>query len=152
METEFFQDGGQIKREKDIWHHSPKHILIFCQFPDPPSFSLPTTFNRIFSDNQHVKKACHDELRYIIVFFHLQCCVFYIYFLFFLCRQGDYSGTDYCFKSGGIDAQPVKDCRREPVTTGEPMTTGENDVTGEPVVTTESSKRKRQVRSGHRGF
>jgi hypothetical protein len=45
METEFFQDGGQIKREKDICHHGPKHIPIICQFPDPPSFSLPTTFN-----------------------------------------------------------------------------------------------------------
>jgi hypothetical protein len=44
METEFFQDGGQIKREKDICQHGRKHIPIICQFPDPPSFSLPTTF------------------------------------------------------------------------------------------------------------
>ncbi len=26
--TELFQDGGQIKREKDIYHHGPKHITI----------------------------------------------------------------------------------------------------------------------------
>jgi hypothetical protein len=44
METELFQDGGQIKREKDIYHHGPKHIQIICHLPDPPSFSLPTTF------------------------------------------------------------------------------------------------------------
>jgi hypothetical protein len=46
MET-FFQDGGQIIREKDIYHHGPKHIPIICQFPDPPSFSLPTTFKKL---------------------------------------------------------------------------------------------------------
>jgi hypothetical protein len=44
METELFQDGGQIKREKDIYHHGPKHIPIICHLPDPPSYSLPTTF------------------------------------------------------------------------------------------------------------
>jgi hypothetical protein len=44
METELFQDGGQIKREKDVYHHGPKHIPIICHIPDPPSFSLPTTF------------------------------------------------------------------------------------------------------------
>jgi hypothetical protein len=44
-ESEIFQDGGQIKREKDMYHHGPKHIPIICHLPDPPSFSLPTTFN-----------------------------------------------------------------------------------------------------------
>jgi hypothetical protein len=44
METELFQDSGQIKREKYIYHHGPKHIPIICHLPDPPSFSLPTTF------------------------------------------------------------------------------------------------------------
>jgi hypothetical protein len=45
-ETELFiYFGGQIKREKDIYHHGPKHIPIICHLPDPPSFSLPTTFN-----------------------------------------------------------------------------------------------------------
>ncbi len=29
----------------DIDHHSPRPISIICHFPDPPSFSLPTTFN-----------------------------------------------------------------------------------------------------------
>jgi hypothetical protein len=44
METELFQDGGQIKREKDIYHHCPKHIPIICHLLDPPSFALPTAF------------------------------------------------------------------------------------------------------------
>jgi hypothetical protein len=48
-ETELFQDGCQIKREKDIYHHGPKHILIICHLPDPPSFSLPTTFKLLLS-------------------------------------------------------------------------------------------------------
>jgi hypothetical protein len=52
METELFHDGSQIKREKEIYHHNPKHILIICHLPEPPSFSLPTTFKLI--DN------CHD--------------------------------------------------------------------------------------------
>jgi hypothetical protein len=47
-ETELFQDGGQIKREKDIHHHRPKHIPIICHLPDPPSFTLSTTFNWLF--------------------------------------------------------------------------------------------------------
>jgi hypothetical protein len=34
METELFQDGSQIKREKDIYHHGPKHIPIICHLPD----------------------------------------------------------------------------------------------------------------------
>ena len=45
METELFQDGGQVKRE-NIYHHGPKHIPIICHLPDPPSFSLPTTLNQ----------------------------------------------------------------------------------------------------------
>jgi hypothetical protein len=40
------QNGGQIKREKNIYHHCPKHIPIICHLPDPPSFSLPTTFKK----------------------------------------------------------------------------------------------------------
>ncbi len=42
-ETELFEDGGQIKREKDIYHHGSNHIPIIYHLPDPPS--LPTTFN-----------------------------------------------------------------------------------------------------------
>jgi hypothetical protein len=42
------QDGGQIKREQDIYHHGPRPISIICHLPDPPCFSQVTTFN-IFS-------------------------------------------------------------------------------------------------------
>jgi hypothetical protein len=45
METDLIQDGGQVKRQTDIDHHGPKYILIICHLPDPPTFSLPTTFN-----------------------------------------------------------------------------------------------------------
>jgi hypothetical protein len=41
-ENKLFQDGGQIKREKDIYHHK---YLSFATFLDPPCFSLVTTFN-----------------------------------------------------------------------------------------------------------
>jgi hypothetical protein len=44
METDLIQDGGQVKRQTDIDHHGPKYILIICHLPDPPIFSLPTTF------------------------------------------------------------------------------------------------------------
>ncbi len=37
-ETDLFQDGGQIKKEKDIYHHAPNHIPIICNLLDPPSF------------------------------------------------------------------------------------------------------------------
>jgi hypothetical protein len=44
MKTDLIQDGGQVKRQTDIDHHGPKYILIICHLPDPPIFSLPTTF------------------------------------------------------------------------------------------------------------
>ena len=46
-ETDLIQDGGQVKRQTDMDHHGPKYILIICHLPDPPTFSLPTTFKRI---------------------------------------------------------------------------------------------------------
>jgi hypothetical protein len=55
MKTELFQDGGQIKREKVIYHHGPKHIPIICHLPDPPSFSLTTTFNDPFPTNLRIR-------------------------------------------------------------------------------------------------
>jgi hypothetical protein len=42
------QDGGQINRETDIYHHGQRPISIICQLPDPPYFSLVTTF-KVFS-------------------------------------------------------------------------------------------------------
>jgi hypothetical protein len=43
------KDGGQIQRQTDIYHHSPRPISIMCHLPDPPHFSLPTTFKDVFS-------------------------------------------------------------------------------------------------------
>jgi hypothetical protein len=37
---ELIQDGGQIKRETDIYHHGPRPQSIICQLPDPPFYSL----------------------------------------------------------------------------------------------------------------
>jgi hypothetical protein len=43
---EIIEDGGQIKREKDIYQHiGPRPIPIICHLSDPPFFSLFTTFN-----------------------------------------------------------------------------------------------------------
>ena len=53
METDLIQDGGQVKRQTDIDHHGPKYILIICHLPDPPIFSLPTTFKLRFSSVQN---------------------------------------------------------------------------------------------------
>jgi hypothetical protein len=39
-----FQDGGQIEREKDIYHHATRPISFICHLPDPPRLSLVTTF------------------------------------------------------------------------------------------------------------
>ncbi len=52
METDLIQDGGQVKRQTDSDHHGPKYILIICHLPDPPTFSLPTTFK---SDYDSIK-------------------------------------------------------------------------------------------------
>ncbi len=38
-EIELIQDGAQIKREKDIYHHGPGPIPIICHIPEPPCFS-----------------------------------------------------------------------------------------------------------------
>ncbi len=49
METELFQDGGQIKIEKDIYHHGPKHMPIICHLPDPPlTVYSDQPFNAVF--------------------------------------------------------------------------------------------------------
>jgi hypothetical protein len=47
---ELFQDGGQIKKEKDIYHHGPRPASIICHLPHPLCFSLVTTFKVLFSD------------------------------------------------------------------------------------------------------
>jgi hypothetical protein len=62
METELFQGGGQIKREKDIYHHGPKHNPIICHLPDPPSFSLSTTFKGKNGNAQTKKYDAINEL------------------------------------------------------------------------------------------
>jgi hypothetical protein len=36
-EIDFTQDGGKLKRQKDIYHHGPKPLSIICHLPDPPS-------------------------------------------------------------------------------------------------------------------
>ncbi len=41
------QDGGKIKRQKNIDHHSPMHIPIICHLRDRPHFSLVPTFKRL---------------------------------------------------------------------------------------------------------
>jgi hypothetical protein len=48
-DTELFQDGGQLKREKDIHHHGPRPISIICHLPDPYCFSLVTTFKLLYN-------------------------------------------------------------------------------------------------------
>jgi hypothetical protein len=47
--VELIQDGGQIKRATDIYHHGPGAISIICQHPRPPCFLLVTRFNYLFS-------------------------------------------------------------------------------------------------------
>jgi hypothetical protein len=61
METELFHDAGQIKKEKDIYYHGLKHILIICHLPDPHSFSLPTTF-KWTGRSQAAKQGCKAVL------------------------------------------------------------------------------------------
>jgi hypothetical protein len=39
------KDDGPIKKYTDIDHHGPVPYSISRQTPDPPRFSLPTTFN-----------------------------------------------------------------------------------------------------------
>jgi hypothetical protein len=46
-EIELIQDGGQIKREIVIYHDGPRPIRIICYLPEPPCFSLVTTFNSL---------------------------------------------------------------------------------------------------------
>jgi hypothetical protein len=41
---ELIQDGGKIRRQKDIYHHGPRPIPFICHPLNPPLFSLVTTF------------------------------------------------------------------------------------------------------------
>ncbi len=49
-ETEIhnIKDDSKIKREKNIDRRGQRHIGSVWHLPDPPSFSLPTTFNSYF--------------------------------------------------------------------------------------------------------
>ncbi len=44
MEIRCKKDDGPIKMATDIDHHGPVPYSISSQTPDPPHFSLPTTF------------------------------------------------------------------------------------------------------------
>jgi hypothetical protein len=44
----------KVKRQTDIDHHGPKYILIICHLPDPPIFSLPTTFKQLTGSLFHL--------------------------------------------------------------------------------------------------
>ncbi len=52
---ELIQDGGQIKREADIYHHGPGSISIICQLPGPPCFLLETTFKSLVTESNHLR-------------------------------------------------------------------------------------------------
>ncbi len=43
-EIDLLQDGGKIKKGKNIHHHSPGTILNICHLQDPPTISLVPTF------------------------------------------------------------------------------------------------------------
>ncbi len=43
-------------RETDIDHHGTRPISIICHLPDPPHFSLPTSFNADFESVGKVVK------------------------------------------------------------------------------------------------
>jgi hypothetical protein len=47
-ETEIhkIKDDSQMERQTNLDRRGPRPIPIICYFPDPPSFSLPTTFNK----------------------------------------------------------------------------------------------------------
>jgi hypothetical protein len=47
------EDGGQIKMEKDIYYHSPKHIPMICHIPGQPSFSILITFKSACAENDN---------------------------------------------------------------------------------------------------
>jgi hypothetical protein len=67
METDLIQDGGQVKTQTDIDHHGPKYILIICHLPDPPIFSLPTTFKiRLIHTLQLHQVLKHNVLTFCI--------------------------------------------------------------------------------------
>ncbi len=56
-ETEIhkIKDNRKIKRKTNLDRHGPRPIPIICHLPDPPSFSLPTTFKRMLLLNLRIK-------------------------------------------------------------------------------------------------
>ncbi len=62
-EIELIQDGGQINREKDIYHHDPGPISTICQLPGHPCFSshwsIPLTHEKISGERiANLEKKC----------------------------------------------------------------------------------------------
>jgi hypothetical protein len=72
MEIELIQDGGQIKRETDIYHHSQGPMSIICQLPGPPCFSLVTTFKYTYACCASVirKIRCQSKNFNLLSFVH----------------------------------------------------------------------------------
>jgi len=58
--------AAKLKDKTDIDHHGPKYILIICHLPDPPTFSLPTTF-------KHQSGRC--ETRCLLYSLYLCACI-----------------------------------------------------------------------------
>jgi hypothetical protein len=58
-ETEIhkIKDDIKIKREKNINRRGQRHIVNVWHLSDPPSFSLPTTFNNKGHDDTWGKKS-----------------------------------------------------------------------------------------------
>ncbi len=63
-EIELFEDGGQIKIEKNVYHHGPRPTSIICHLPDPLVFHWPLPlimkFSRFFFALIFVKTGLFD--------------------------------------------------------------------------------------------
>ncbi len=77
---ELIQDGGQIKRETDIYHHGLGPRSIVGQLPGPRCFSLVTTFkskkNTEYQHGRMLFKTVYYVLRMILEISCTTLCVF----------------------------------------------------------------------------
>ncbi len=80
-EIELIQDGGQIKKETDIYHHGPGPCISnVSQLPGPPCFSLVTTFKSIKNTEYQHGRMFFKTVYYVLQMIHeISCttlCVF----------------------------------------------------------------------------
>jgi hypothetical protein len=103
-EIELIQDGGQIKRETDIYHHGLGPISIVGQLPGPPCFSLVTTLKSKKNTEYQHGRMLFKTVYYVLRMIHeISCTTLCVFLLqktdetkFLMCQPQNHASAVLC--------------------------------------------------------